>query len=130
VAKKRVDTDRLLRQLRDHAAVVEHDRTAVVAVGYSTLYALYVHEDLTMNHPRGGQAKFLEQPARLMRKQLVDEVIAELAKRRSITRNKGRTFAQALLRAGRLLEKESKKLVPVDTGFLWSSGFTMLEERK
>ena len=25
-------------------------------------YALVVHEDVTMNHPNGGQAKFLQQP--------------------------------------------------------------------
>lgn len=32
-----------------------------VEVRYNTDYSLYVHEDLTMNHPNGGQAKFLEQ---------------------------------------------------------------------
>ena len=32
-----------------------------VEVRYNTDYSLYVHEDLSMNHPRGGQAKFLEQ---------------------------------------------------------------------
>jgi len=32
-----------------------------VDVRYNTDYSLYVHEDLSMNHPNGGQAKFLEQ---------------------------------------------------------------------
>ena len=32
-----------------------------VEVRYNTDYSLYVHEDLSMNHPNGGQAKFLEQ---------------------------------------------------------------------
>jgi hypothetical protein len=31
-----------------------------VEVRYNIDYSLYVHEDLTMNHPNGGQAKFLE----------------------------------------------------------------------
>ena len=30
--------------------------------GPSASYALEVHENLAMNHPRGGQAKFLEEP--------------------------------------------------------------------
>jgi hypothetical protein len=29
-------------------------------VMYNAEYAIYVHEDLTANHPHGGQAKFLE----------------------------------------------------------------------
>jgi nitrous oxidase accessory protein NosD len=32
-----------------------------VEVRYNTDYSLYVHEDMSMNHPNGGQAKFLEQ---------------------------------------------------------------------
>ena len=31
-----------------------------VDVRYNTDYSLYVHEDLSMNHKNGGQAKFLE----------------------------------------------------------------------
>lgn len=30
--------------------------------GPSAAYALEVHENLAMNHPRGGQAKYLEEP--------------------------------------------------------------------
>lgn len=36
----------------------------VAKVAYKAPYALYVHEDLTANHPNGGQAKFLEQAMR------------------------------------------------------------------
>ncbi|MDE5946337.1 MAG: hypothetical protein K2G63_03375 [Oscillospiraceae bacterium] len=35
---------------------------AVAEVGYSLPYALRQHEELTFNHPKGGQAKFLEKP--------------------------------------------------------------------
>ena len=31
-------------------------------IGYSLPYALRQHEELGYNHPKGGQAKFLEQP--------------------------------------------------------------------
>lgn len=37
----------------------------VINIGYGGVashYALVVHEDLSMNHPRGGKAKFLEDP--------------------------------------------------------------------
>jgi len=33
-----------------------------VAITYTADYALYIHEDLQLNHPNGGQAKYLEQP--------------------------------------------------------------------
>lgn len=32
-----------------------------VAIGYNTKYAIYVHENLSANHPKG-KAKFLEDP--------------------------------------------------------------------
>lgn len=31
-------------------------------VGFSSEYAIEQHENLTYNHPRGGEAKFLERP--------------------------------------------------------------------
>jgi hypothetical protein len=33
-----------------------------VVVGFNTTYALRQHEELSCNHPQGGQAKYLEQP--------------------------------------------------------------------
>ena len=57
------------RELIDHAAiVVEASRQGVEAsVGYGTdaisaEYAVIQHEDLTLNHPNGGKAKYLEDP--------------------------------------------------------------------
>lgn len=35
---------------------------AEAEVGYSLPYALRQHEELSYNHPKGGQAKYLEQP--------------------------------------------------------------------
>lgn len=36
------------------------DKSPRVEVGYGTSYAVYVHEDTSARHPRGGTAKFLE----------------------------------------------------------------------
>ena len=38
------------------------DNGDVVEVGFNTPYALKQHEDLTYNHPQGGQSKYLEEP--------------------------------------------------------------------
>lgn len=51
-----IDTG-LMVNTADVAQVDKHR----VDIRYNTDYSLYVHEDLSMNHPNGGQAKFLEQ---------------------------------------------------------------------
>lgn len=83
-------------------------------VGYSAAYAGKVHEDLATPHANG-QAKFLEAPARRYAKQMRDDIRRTLLARRSLD--------EALLKAGKFLLAESRKLVPVDTGFLRDSGF-------
>lgn len=50
---------------------------AEVEVGYTMSYAIYVHEDPNAHHPVG-QYKFLEQPARQLRPQLLQDVINEV----------------------------------------------------
>jgi len=47
-----------------------------VAVVYTAPYSLYVHEALWMNHPRGGEAKFLERPLR-ENEDILTEIILE-----------------------------------------------------
>lgn len=84
-------------------------------VGYAAPYAMYVHENLSMPHPRGGQAKFLEQPARMYAPQIAALVKADLAA--------GRTLDEAVLSGGKYLLAQSRKLVPVLTGQLKNSGF-------
>jgi len=50
--------------LRASGRVEETEDGAEVIYGNDMVnYALYVHEDLQARHPRGGQAKYLEQPA-------------------------------------------------------------------
>lgn len=53
---------------------------ADVIVGYVEDYAVYVHEDLNAQHKPGKQAKYLEQPARQKRGEII-KIIMEEAKR-------------------------------------------------
>lgn len=70
--------------------------------------------------PQGrAQAKFLEQPARELRREL--SAIIETAVKN------GATLEHALFMAGLRLQRESQRLVPVDTGNLKASAFTEKE---
>lgn len=90
-----------------------------VLVGYTAAYAIFVHENLEANHPNGGQAKYLEQPAREYRAWMAEMIKIEMSK--------GRTMNEGMVAAGLFLQAESQKLVPVDTGLLKSSAFTRVE---
>jgi hypothetical protein len=85
------------------------------SVGYTANYALRVHEDLNMNHTNG-QAKYLEQPFRENHKRIQQIVRTTAVKTKSIS--------SGLAIAGLFVQKESQKLVPVDTGNLRASAFT------
>lgn len=90
-----------------------------VQVRYDAPYAVYVHEDLEMPHPNGGQAKFLEAPARRLKRKM-NAII-----RSSVINKNG--LEEGMVRAGTLLLEESRKLVPVDTGFLHDSGKVVVD---
>jgi hypothetical protein len=96
------------------------DNLAAV-VGYTAGYALSVHENVEQLHANG-QAKFLETPARQMRK--------EIARIVRTAKLKGMSTGQCLLLGGLKLQRESQLLVPVDTGNLKGSAFTALEKDK
>ena len=147
IAAKIVDIEKMMAVLRKKAAEARIDTDVSVVVGYTAAYALYVHENLQGTpHPpksdaqrkamfasirererRGrvswsnGQPKFLTMPFR--------ELGSSGEFRRIIIAaiRAGKTFAQGLLLAGLRLQRESQKLVPVDTGNLKSSAFTTLE---
>lgn len=84
-------------------------------VGYTANYALFVHEDLESRHPVG-QAKFLEQPARELRGELISII--------AVTRRTTGTLDAGIKLAALRLQRESQKLVPIDTGNLKGSAFT------
>lgn len=106
-----------------------------VIVGYTAAYAVHVHENIEMrwrglprhkpskgnywDPPGRGQAKFLEQPARELKKEF-SRIITTAC-------SKGVKLQQALFMAGLRLQRESQLLVPVDTGNLKASAFTRKE---
>lgn len=92
-------------------------KTAVI-VGYTANYTIFVHEDMEAHHTVG-QAKFLEEPARRLSKQLGKQIAEDV--------KQGRTMEQALLRAGLRLQRASQEIVPVEWGNLRGSAFTRLE---
>lgn len=106
------DADKVTAKLREMS--LKGRKTLTVKVVYEAEYAVFVHEDLEANHPNGGQAKYLEEPARRLQHDMVSIV------RRSIENKNG--LEEGLQRAGELLLRESQSLVPVDTGNLRDSG--------
>ncbi len=130
--------------------------TVSVIVGYTSAYAVHVHENIEMKwrgFPRDmsvrlikgiavtgfnsggsgsgkglfweggsggqGQAKFLEQPARELKREFSKIIVTACSR--------GAKLEQALLMAGLRLQRESQQLVPVDTGNLKASAFTRKE---
>lgn len=111
----------LLNQLQALITGAKADDVSV-SVGYTAGYALYVHEDLTKKHAEGTQAKFLEQPARIL---FSDGTLAGIITK---TKQQGGTLKDGLLLAGLRIQRESQILCPVDTGALRASAFTRCDE--
>jgi hypothetical protein len=103
------------------ASSLKEGKRASVCVGYCTNYALYVHEDMEARHKPGKSAKFLSRPCREH-----EDELADIVKRAMQT--KKATLPQALLLAGERLQRESQKIVPIDTSALKASAFTCFEE--
>lgn len=99
------------RKMRQRGKIVR------LVVGYSTTYAIYVHENLEVFHANG-QAKYLEQPARTESRTMTGIIRKAM--------ESGRTLAQSLQLAGVHLLNMSRPLVPVDTGRLKASGFVKI----
>lgn len=106
---------KLAAYLKERITSSQKSDDASVTVGYTAAYAVYVHENLEAHHPVG-QAKYLEQPARL-NGDSYGEVVRDAVK-------KGVKLDKALLLAGLRLQRDSQQLVPVDTGALRASAFT------
>ncbi|MEV4457013.1 minor capsid protein [Microbispora sp. NPDC049633] len=66
---------------RSGVASVDEDELRA-AVSYDTVYAVRQHEDLTLKHDEGRQAKYLEEPMQSERGTMLDIVAAEV--RRSL----------------------------------------------
>ena len=57
--------------LRRSGTVTEAPQENTVYVSFNTPYARRQHEDLTLNHPRGGKAKYLETPFNANKKKVI-----------------------------------------------------------
>ena len=97
--------------------IARREDGAAVIVGYTANYAVHVHEN--DRKYRVGEFKFLEKPARLLQRELARII-------RTVRKQTG-SLKDGLLLAGMRLQRESQKLVPVDTGNLKGSAFTRLE---
>ncbi|MDK6240169.1 hypothetical protein QP400_00415 [Winkia sp. UMB3158] len=64
--------------LRATASVTVDSTGLKAAVSYDTVYAARQHEELTWRHPKGGNAKYLEKPAREEAQTMVDLIAAEV----------------------------------------------------
>lgn len=91
-----------------------------VITGYTAAYAIYVHEDLSAHHDKG-QAKYLEQPAvELTNSGELQNIIQTAYKN-------GADLQTSLVLGALRIQRESQRLVPVDTGNLKASAFTRKE---
>lgn len=109
----------LVSKLRKRTAKAQREAGSSVVVGYNAPYAVYVHEDLTVKHVRGGMAKFLEYAA--------VETQEELGRLARAALRRGTTVARALLVAGQRLQQESVIRTPHLSGALKASAFTRLD---
>ena len=137
----------LLRSLEKLERDSKRKDNGDVIVGYAASYAMRVHEDakaearrrlivkkfrkntaknkgkkrtlVKVSGQRKPQWKFLEQPARELKGEMALIVVRAV--------KAGVPLVKALLIAGLRLQRESQKLVPVDTGNLRGSAFTEKE---
>lgn len=109
------NVDRVLAKLETKGREFERDAKKGVVVGYSQSYGLMVHENTEAHHAPGKQAKYLEEPARRLRKELAS-IVKQVYKRE-------RSMSKAMFAAGLRLLRESQSVVPVDTGALRASGY-------
>lgn len=58
--------------LKESGNVSSDKNTNIVTISYNTPYARKQHEDNTLNHPKGGEAKYLERPFNEKKYQLED----------------------------------------------------------
>lgn len=113
-----LNSKRLQQRLKALRLKSKKKNNGSVIVGYTANYAVYVHENKEVHHPNG-QSKFLEQPFR--------EKHDEIAKIAQKVAEATGSIVDGLVVGGLFLQRESQKLVPVDTGNLKGSAFTRKE---
>lgn len=128
--------ERVTAGIKARAEQIGRESAVSVLVGYSSKYAIFVHENMEpktlgqgvprssgLGHywgPADYGPKFLERPARELSKNIW-KIVSNVLRR-------GGTMLQALLTGGNYLQAESQKVVPVEYGFLRASAFTREEK--
>lgn len=102
-----------LKRIAEQRQVSPND---AVVVGYTQTYAVIVHEDLQMQHQPGKIAKYLEVPAKQHEKAVAEVIAKSFAKSKDLP--------SAMLIGGLRIQRESQKVVPIDTTALKASAFT------
>lgn len=90
-----------------------------VVVGYTQRYAIYVHE-VQARHKEGKQWKFLEAAVRRLAPQIPKIVETVYWYSQSLVKG--------LIVAGLRIQRDSMKIVPIDTGALRASAYTAVEK--
>jgi hypothetical protein len=117
-----LDAQKVIAKLNARHAEVSKEGSPVGIVGYTQEYAIDVHENLEAAHKPGKQAKFLEGPARkLANEGTLGRIIVEAVRR-------GMSLAEGILLACLRVQRESQRVVPVDTGALKNSAFTEMRK--
>jgi len=75
-----IDLDNLRPSARTDSKGKGFNTDVIVHYGVGANYAVYVHEDLQAKHKPGKQAKYLEQPAREKKSEMI-EIIRQEAQR-------------------------------------------------
>ncbi len=144
-----IDSRPLLRKFEKLERESRRQNNGNVNVGYAASYALFVHENLEAAHGEafnakhasdfgkrnkkgqflkgtqgkrrgpGQQAKYLEQPFREMRSELMQITVNAM--------KGGASLIKGLLVAGLQLQRASQRIVPTDLGNLKASAFTEKE---
>jgi len=106
----------LTKKLKDLETEYGAELEPSVIVGYVANYAIHVHENKEAKHNTDQQAKFLEDPLRDNQDKYAKVIAAAL--------KLGESAKGALMLAGLNLQRDSQKIVPVDTGNLKAGAFT------
>lgn len=102
--------------------------TVKASVAYTTSYAMIVHEDMHAFHPVG-QAKYLEEPARIYQSQISAIVTKNMKAKWYAFLGPRPSLENALYEGAKFLYKVSQNYVPVDTGKLKASGSITIETK-
>lgn len=85
------------------------------------VYARYQHEDISLNHPRGGQAKYLEQPLFSEHPKYYQRLANNLFRRGGLRR--------AMIYNAESLGRSASKKAPIEMGDLRNSVNTKVYDR-